>query len=324
MSRGVKLSSDSSAVQPVTGVKIKLHSDQGEEEDFTEEREGTYTTAGAIRGVIGGTYHITMEMPDGSTFESEPETIKPVGEVTNMTFQFEHRTIKKLNNEVNADVFSVYIDADAGPMADDRTLFVRWRFTGTYKVVTSPKDHMTYGYGPPYMTPLPCSGYEVAPALGGGYLNQIGECTCCTCYAHQYENKPVLSDVGLVEGGQFRNIKVTEIPVTGNTFYEKVMVEVEQMSLSRSAYNFYKTIRDQKDGASNIFQPPPGKVRGNINAVNANYNIVGLFSASSIRKKTGFIHREDVPYTPPPVTFITLSCKVYPHAVTDKPENWDE
>jgi hypothetical protein len=324
ITRGLSLNADSSLVDPVAGAKVALYSDANESENMVEERDGKYVSTGTIRGVVGRTYHITIEMPDGSTFESLPETIKPTGEVTNITFQYEKRVQHRGTEDVAADVFNIFIDADASVNSDDKTAFVRWRFTGIYKVLTNPQNHVNREEGPPYMTPYACSGYEVLPGLGGGILAQFRPCTCCECYAHQYDIEPVLSDLGLVENGQFRNVKVAEIPITGNTFYEKVMLQIEQMSISRNAFDFYKLIRNQKENASNLFQPPAGEVRGNIVAVKANYNVIGLFAASSIHKATSFIHRDDVPYTPPPVSFVTQPCTVYPHSVTTKPANWDE
>lgn len=133
---------------------------------------------------------------------------------------------------------------------------------------------------------------------------------------------PRLSDTDLVVNGQFRNVKVAEVPITRATFFEKYRVEIEQMTISKNAFDFFKIIRAQKEGASNLFQPPPGKLTGNIRPVNADYEIVGLFWAASINRKDIYIHEADLPH-PMAVDIITFPCTdVFRHSTTIKPDFW--
>ena len=325
ISRGLRLDSDSTINAPVTDASIVLHSDKGETESFAEIKPGEYSTAGVIRGTIGTTYHISLTMSDGATFESEPEMIRPSGAVTDIHFQYEARTVQKSFGPQPADVFNVFVDATAAP--EDETSYVRWRFSGVYVVQTNPELHMLWLQGESglkFLNPWPCSGYVVDPALGGGVLRQDSECTCCKCWIHQYETTPRLSDNDLVEGGEFRNVKVGEVPISRATFFEKYKVTVDQMALSKNAFDFFKIIRTQKEGAANLFQPPPGKITGNIKPVNANYKIVGLFWATSINTKSIYIGASNVPYKLP-VDVIPLPCNsAYSNATNIKPVDWDE
>jgi hypothetical protein len=126
----------------------------------------------------------------------------------------------------------------------------------------------------------------------------------------------------LISGTQFNNIKVGEVPINEVLFYDKYMVDVEQMSLTKQAYNFFKLIRTQKEGASSLFQPPSGEIRGNINAVNNNESIIGIFWATSINKKTIFILPGDVPYKLVEPVPILYPCTNYPNSTTVKPAGW--
>lgn len=322
LTRGLNVNIDSIVVEPITNAQITLYDDQGNEESFIESDPGTYTTSGLIQGQVGHRYHIIVETSDGRIFESSPELLNPVGEVENIRFEYEKRTVIKSFGEIPADVFNIFVDADAGN-ADDN--YVRWRFTGTYKVVTYPAEH--YTWNPPYLpyrNPFPCSGYMVTGGAPGGLLVQVGECECCTCWAKHYEPAPQLSDMQLISGSEFKNIKVGEVPITNNTFLEKYMVEVEQMSLSRNAFEFFKLIRAQKEGASSLFQPPSGEIRGNIKPVNNNDPVIGLFWATSQKKKTTFILPSDIPYPLTPFEYITNPCyNAFDNASTTKPANWE-
>lgn len=323
VSKGIPLEADSIVRVPVTNVKITLVSEDGAREIFTETEPGIYNTGGMIQGEVGKSYHIRMETPDGKIFESEPERINPVGEIENIRFEFEPRSILQPFGTIRADVFNIYVDANAG---SDLNSYTRWRYTGTYKVVTYPELHFTHTPPyTPYKNPFPCSGYILigGPPGSGGLLLKVGECTCCTCWVNEFEDLPQLSDTQLISNGEFRNVKVGEVPINNATFHEKFGVEVEQMSMSRKAFDFFKLIREQKEGASSIFQPPSGEVIGNIKSVNTSERVVGIFWASSITKKNIFIYPEDVPYLLTPIDFITRPCdEFYDNASNAKPDWW--
>lgn len=324
LSQALKINADSSYRTPIQNAKIKLYDDEGNTEDFTEASPGVYITGGLMQGAVGHAYHIRIETVDGKIFESEPDKINPVGNVEDIRYEFEARTRQEPFGEVRADVFNIYVDANAGTEEEN---YIRWRMTGTYQVITHPELHYTdtppYT---PYKNPFPCSGYVLlsGPAGSGGTLERREDCTCCTCWVKQYESVPQLSDMQLVSGSEFKNVKVGEVPITNATFYEKYMVEVEQMSLSRNAFEFFKLIRQQKERASSLFQPPSGEIKGNIKAANSNDAVIGLFYATTIRKRTEFISAGNIPYPVTPIDYITLPCyDFYPNASATKPTNWE-
>ena len=322
VSKGFSLGSDSATRLPLQGLRIKLFDDAGNAEDLTETRPGVYVTGGVIQGQVGHSYHIRLETPDGKLFESDEDKINPVGEIENIRYEYEARTLQSSYGTLPADVFKIYLDAQT--VAGDEN-YVRWRFKGTYKVITHPELHETEVIPyTPYKTPRQCSGYVVFPALGGGVLVKESECTCCTCWISQYETAPQLSDAQLVTDNGFRNVKIGEAPINTETFFEKYLIEVDQMSLTRKAFEFFSLVRAQKQGASSLFQPPSGEIRGNIRSLNSTDQIVGLFWATSIRSKSKFILRSEVPYNLTPITFVTEACDVqYRNASTSKPANWE-
>lgn len=323
LSKGISLNADSVVRIPIEKAKIELHDDVGNVENFTETNPGVYVTGGAIQGEVGHSYYIKIETSDGDVFESEPDKINQVGEVKDIRYEFDPRTRLEPYGEVPADVFNIYVDADAGTGGEN---FVRWRFKGTYGVITYPALHYTWNPPyTPYKNPFPCSGYVLVngPPGSGGLLEKRGDCTCCDCWAAHYEPAPQLSDNQLVNGGQFKNVKVGEVPINNATFHEKYLVEVEQMSLSRTAFDFFRLVRTQKESSSSLFQSPSGEIRGNIKSINSSGHVIGIFWATSIKKKVTFIYPKDVPYPLTPIDFITTPCyDSYPNASTIKPDLW--
>lgn len=322
VSSTVDLATDSVFRSPMRDLKIKLYDDLGNTEDFKETDPGTYVTDGLIQGRKGHSYHIELETPDGNIFKSDPDSIRPVGEIENIRFEFESRTSEKSFGTVQADVFNIYVDSYAGPGIEN---YVRWRYTGTYRVISYPELHFIWQDGWQIPDPYPCSGYTADPSVprGSAPIVKIGECTCCICWAIDYEEKPHVSGGDFIVNNKYKNVKVGEVPISPPTFYDKFMVVIDQMSLSSTAYDFFKLISSQKEGTKSLFQPPSGKLIGNIKAVNSNLPVVGLFYATSIFTKRIFIQKSDLPYPVIPIAEIRYPCTWYPNGTTIKPALWE-
>lgn len=164
--------------------------------------------------------------------------------------------------------------------------FLRWRFTGIYYIETE---------------------------LDG-------------CWSRIFENKPTVSDGKFIDGGRFKAVQVGSFPVNKVTFFSKFMVQIDQMSLTQASFDFFRNVRDQKDGAENLFQPGIGQLPTNIFEVNNNKAALGLFYATSVTSKQIFLTKGDVPVRFEPLqSFPEARCvNVYPNATYFRPPNWED
>jgi hypothetical protein len=322
ITNGFDVDEDSILYTPVQRLAVTLHEVNGVNESFIESSPGVYRTKGVIQGQTGHSYYINIKTIEGKIFESQPEMINPVGKIGEIRFEFEKRIIRKNFYETDNDVFNVFLDSDAGGGSE---VYVRWRFKGTYLVVTYPQFFFrsTPPYTP-YKDPFPCSGYVLGegPEGSGGVLRQVGQCTCCTCWANNFETIPQIADASLVAGNQFKNVKIAEVSINNRTFYDKYLVEIEQMSLTKNAFDFFKLVRKQKEEASSLFQPPAAEIRGNVKALNNNDLVIGLFWATSIATQHVFIEKSDIPFPLPEANLNTLPCTTVPFSSTTKPKLW--
>lgn len=324
VSYALDLEADTLKGLPETNAIVTLYDGKGINETFVEIHPGVYESSGIIAGKAGSSYQLTVQTTDGKLFESASEVLKSSGHVTAIRFEFEERDKLVSYGEANADVFNIYIDA-AGHGTED---LIRWKMTGIYRVLTYPALRMTeVPPYTPYKDPVPCSGYIVVggPPGSGGLLEQIGPCTCCDCWAYQYPDIPVLNDEFEVVDAQYQNIKVGEVPITNYTFHDKYMVVIEQMSLSETAFRFFKEVQKQKLASTDLFQPQVGSLMGNVFPADPNDRVLGLFYAAGIQKNHQYISRESIPYPVTPITFITEACyDSYDNATNEKPILWEE
>jgi hypothetical protein len=306
---------DFGEIKPVSASKVIISDNLGNSEILTELSPGIYKTkVNGIQGTIGREYVLRVETRDGKVFESSPEKINPAGEIESLYYRFEKFEPQTGPSQYR---FRFYINS----RGEDRieNLF-RWKFTTTYKVQTNPELHTRLAGETRVPDPLPCSGFNTI-------LEQIGPCECCTCWANQLESRPKVNDNTIVLDGSYKDVEVGVVPVEYWVFFDKVKIEVKQMSLSRVAFDYWKIVQDQKEGSTSLFQPAIGKAVSNMFLKNGTEEVQGLFYASAIVKKNIFIDASDIPLgpgvipsAPPP---IPESCLVaFPASTLQKPIDW--
>jgi Domain of unknown function (DUF4249) len=311
ITRAAKLDTDLNFRKFVTAKSVAIFDNLGNSEVLTEVEQGIYKTRpNGIRGVVGREYHVRIETRDGKIFESVPEKIKPVGKID--TVYYETVSFQPIDAPTTHG-FDIYMDAKGLPDSDNQ---LRWKFSATYLVKTFPELHTVLIGENMVPDPLPCSSFRLS---NGSVLPVPGKpCDCCTCWVTQNEDKPHVSDNQFVSNGNFKRIKLGYVPFSNLYFYDKVMIEVRQLSLSRTAFDFWKNIQAQKEGSGSLFQPPSGVVRTNIFEKNGAEQAQGLFYAAGASKKVIFI---TIPGTAAPAP-INNSCLLYKYSTTQQPTDW--
>lgn len=297
----------------ITAERVTIFDNAGNSEDLKLIEAGTYQTKpNGIRGVVGREYAVRVETLDGKIYESTPDKMNPGGNLDSLYYVRE--TFQPLDKPTQYG-FRVYADGEGVPEGDN--LF-RWKYTGTYQISTYPLQHKDSN----------CSADPRSCGAAGVYRI----CTCCDCWVNQYASQPYISDNQFVSGGIFKNIEVAYVPIEYIPFQIKYRMEVKQMSLSRTAFDYWKIIQSQKEGGSSLFQPPTGKTRTNIFEKNGLAEAQGIFYASSVSLKQTYLTNEQikdlfvkipvVSYCAPPGE-IQEDCRlIFPHSTTTPPRDW--
>lgn len=322
--RALNVDDDLRKASPFLAKRVTISDDNGISEELTSTSDGVYQSdPNGLRGAVGRSYTLRVEAFDGTIYESTPEKIFPASSIDQVYHEFVSN--KPLNGETNYG-FRIFIDSKSSPGDSE---FIRWRFTGAYQVESFPqKNHLLCNCcmmtGPP--DPISCSGY----IYSGSSLRQIEECTCCSGWSIDNELKPQLNDNDIQSNGEYKKIEVGYVPFEYWSFaHNKYMVRVDQMSLTRDAYEFWKIIKDQKEGISSLFQPSFGKVKSNIMSSNPNRPVAGFFYASSVKTAFHFLTGADAPISIPPAPPQETECarwtsvtQAFDNVVLDTPEGW--
>jgi Domain of unknown function (DUF4249) len=295
----------------VSADKVTLFDNAGNSEVLEETERGIYQTKpDGIQGMVGREYHIEIEW-DGKVYESLPDMMSPAGNVDSIYYELE--SFQPVDAPTRYG-FRVYTDAQGVPDSDN--LF-RWKHTGTFVIFTQPEIHRS---------PRDCS-LDIRPCA---YNDPYGGCTCCQCWVTQYDEKPYVSDNQFIIGGKFKRIEAGFVSIEYYPFQITYRMEVKQMSLSRVAFDYWKTLQTQKEGANSLFQPPTGKTRTNIFAKDGSAEAQGIFYASAVKLKQLYLTNADLKVTlavpkaacdPPGI--IAEDCRLaYRYSSTKPPTDW--
>jgi Domain of unknown function (DUF4249) len=312
-------------ITAVTSAIVTIYDDQGTTEVLKVATPGLYQTS-TIQGEVGRTYHIRIEIGN-KVYESIPEKLLPVGNISKVYQEFELNDRVKVQNPLSSpNGFNLFLDATILP---EQSGLVRWRWTGTFEIKAFPELEtkiVLVGPNPvPFPNPPACSGYIVNPADKTRKTTiQLYPCSCCNCWVTQYNAFPLISDPQFVDGDIVSKFSLGFIPATRRIFYDKFYLEVEQMSTSQVVYDFWKKVGQQKNTGTNLFQTPPPKTVGNIIAKSENTaDAIGVFAASAIKKQQLVILRSDIPYQLQPIDTIAMSCqRAYKNSQSEKPAFW--
>jgi len=327
------IESDVNLKTPVSAKHVNLLDELGNNEELVEVEAGVYQTNSTL-GRIGGVYQIRIEFSDGRIYESIPDTLLAPGEIDRLYYTFNSKTDYSGSQSYGFDIF---VSGQGNARNDIRYM---WNMTGTFKSITRPENINPRKSG---CNPIPeeqgkcnflppCTGLRnTAPIGAAPIFERIGPCTCCTCWYQVFNNAPVISDALFNSTGDYRDVSIFRVPLNAWIFMFKIHVEVSQFTLTKNAFDFFKSIQAQKEAVGSLFQPVTGKIANTFIQVSGSPSpINGIFYAAGASTKSEYISGSDVP-APIPVPEVdfsqlgAISCfDLYPHASNVKPDFWED
>lgn len=283
-------------VQNVSQASVFITDELGNIVRLEERGSGNYETPGDFRGEVGRSYTLIIETRDGKEYISSPEVLNRVSVIDSLYFEYKKTpVINELGNDEfvsGVNVFAVMKDE-----GESRNYY-NWKTNGTYRIKTNPEL-----YTPPRSTsPVP------------------KDC-CDICYITETnESLEVVSD-RLFDGNEYIH-NVFFVEDDGARFSDKYVLNVEQFSLTKNAYDFYSLLNSQLQIKGDIFDPPPAEIGGNVICItNPQEKVIGYFTASDVKRKVIEINGLALPELKRP-PLIPDDCRVLKNASTDVPYNW--
>lgn len=312
-------SDDSDGLDLVTGASVWIENDQGLSVPLNEVEPGMYMTdPAAIRGQVGLAYSLRMILGDGTEVRSTVETLMPAGEIDSVYGALAENSINQTDPTQPQDAINFYVNGRSDPT--NLSGLQRWRSTVIYEIMTWPEYRTRMENDIRVPDPVPCSGYINSQGL----LKAVDTCSCCRCWVYEYSRRAVVSPNRFSEGNEYRNISVAEVPFSGDRFFYKFFLEVEQMSVSERVFDFWRRVSAQQEGTGSLFQPNAIRIKGNMHCVtDPRQEVFGVFSASAVMRRSMFLTRRQLPKSVAEPGRITADCRyVVDNSTNVKPPFW--
>jgi hypothetical protein len=275
----------------VTNAKVTISDEQDNDVELFYTSQGIYQTSDSLFiGQAGKTYQLTIELPDGKKYVSQPEKMAAVPAIDSLYSEY----IDTWSSERREPGYMLYVDLQDPQETED---YYRWsgfsfilkRATGVPCSLTEPKS-ICYEY----------------------------------CWLPNYSTSVHILTDAAINGNKIRKQNVYFSPIFTIGPH---LVEVSQQSLTKEAYQFWKRFDEQITRVGSILDPLPSTIVGNIANVNdVNDRALGYFSASAVLRRrivifnnlprfdidiqtSGFIKQGD--------------CRLaYPGGTLERPDGW--
>ncbi len=212
---------DQTVPPQVEGAVVILYDDFGVVDTLNEKSPGVYTTETV--GKAGRTYHLSILTAEGETYESDPETLIEVPEITNIYAEFKEESVFEEEG--------YYISID------------------TYE----PEGIGNY--------------YRWKQYRNGEFMNAPLDL--------------IFASDEFVDGNPILGFEVNTEPLELGDHYR-----VQQLSISKEAFEFYTQLQTQTAFVGFLFDSPPAALKGNIRPVDPNgKKALGYFGVSAVAEK---------------------------------------
>ena len=240
------------------------------------EENSQYLPAPDFKGELDENWYVEVNLPNGKQYLSEIETIKPSVPIKelNVTYKKQLEFSEDYDKYIPGHEISVTFDDPK-----NQTNYYYWQFKAYDKVQVCKVCNAGYFRNG-------CIGFDTVSPNDPKYFTYWCD---SDCWQIDYGNKIQIFSDKFSNGTTTTSLPVVKLLLNRKT---KVLVEIQQFSLTRKAYDYYRTIKDLIENNGGFNAPLPAALIGNMyNPQDSNEYVLGRFTASSATTTTLMIDR---------------------------------
>lgn len=282
---------DSNLTAPVTDAQVQVIVNETTPFSLSETQPGRYELPATFRGRVGDRYQLRFATTDGTRYESTPETMVSVPAIQRVYDQYNPKGPARFADGLPTPASDIFVDFQ-DPAGQRNFYLWRTRLYERQEWCASCKQgrYFVDDVGPVGTGPINVRGCVPDKELGVyEFYDYICRDDCWDIFYSTTIN--ILAD-SYTNGQPQVGRLVAQVPV-----YQKdpALIDVEQLSLTAGAYRYYKLFQDQTQNTGTLVDTPPAPIVGNVrNVANANENVIGYFSASSVALNHYWLDRANV------------------------------
>lgn len=266
----------------ISGAEVSfINTNTSEIVRLTEDEE-TYIPPIGFAAMVGDTWELDVKLQDGRNYKSLPEIIPESVVITNITTTYDPDLVYRDDKSEYAPGHSILVNFNDPP---DKNNYYYWNFRSfESRTICNTCFDSYYRKGT-------CCVRDPPPSIPPPPFYYTYECET-DCWRIRYNENIKIFDDEFINGST-----INELPIADVLLFNKkdILVEIQQFSLSKSAYDYYKVLKDLVDNSSGFNAPPPAALVGNIFNPNDNEEyVLGRFTAGATSTATIFIKRGNI------------------------------
>jgi len=256
----------------VTGYQVIIVDDLGNSAICSEIEAGIYqSSSGAMKGIPGRSYKLTLQSPKGKYYESDFEKLINPVEIEAVYPELEYTQIN--DYPYNLPGYQFYLDAALAP--DDSTYFM-WYLKETFQYESDFKIYFSY--------------YDKI-------LHPVqNKDTLKTCWRSDEVNGFFLMSTAALTIPKVTHYPLNYVPTNNRHLSVRYSLLTEQFVMTAKAYKYWKNTIEQNTESGELYTRQLFQVRGNIHNPNdASESVFGYFMAAGISRSRIFVNQPEYP-----------------------------
>ena len=256
--------------KPVTGCKVTIQDNEHHDFRMVDLGNGEYSTMVAPQYLVPGhVFKVNIVTPSGDNIVSNYDTINRVPPVDSINYR-----LKEIKNPVSGEFeqgLQFYIDLK-GNNADSR--YYRWNIYETWEY------HAMYPVEYYYDSTL--KFHRIYPPDSSRF----------TCWDTRKIPKVFTLSTANLSQNKYSDLPLQYVNNTTPKLANGYSMLVEQIALSKAAYNYWYQMRTNNSQEGGLYVTQPVSIRGNLRDItHPNNEVLGFFSAVSASYKRIFISK---------------------------------
>jgi hypothetical protein len=278
----VKLSVSSSLSSqkliPVTEGELYITDENRTITMLSETDLGTYKPMDTtFRGEVGKTYQLHITLPNGKKYKSDVCEMNAASPIDSIYSTIVYPENSEINNEFPGLQFYIENHSEVND-----TSYYLWKVSQTYKYQST---------------------FEIDYYYVGEFFPYPNPDSLHTCWRTTPLNEILVATSGLLDPTAINQFPLHFVSTETKMLSFRYSPLVKQLSISKSAFNFYKAIEKQNIETGNLWSIQPYQILGNIHNVDDESEpVLGYFVVAGASEKRIYVNK-------PPLEFYYNVCQ---------------
>ena len=249
---------------PETKAQVQIVSSTGEKWQLLETAKGVYQSTLSLGN--SASYQLKVQTAGGKQLESPMSKPVLTAPIDSITWKY--------------DVQAKRIDFFASTHGDANTSrYYRWNFRETWERHAWYESDYEYVNGKIVLRPY--ANYTYA------------------CFSYDSAHAIIIGNNSSLSQNSISAQPLTSIYSPSEKMYVRYSIQVQQMGISKEAYDFWEVLKKNTELAGTLFDPQPSKIPTNLQCTNdKNQQLIGFVSVGNLTEQRIFVKNAALPGWP--------------------------